>query len=65
MLLQNQDSLSGLCHDRGRGQAADAAADDNGIKIFWNFIRTETLLQNGVSLFLIRDVGLPGLTIIL
>ena len=65
MLLQDQNLLPGLGHDGRGGQAADPAADDDRIEALRNLIRTETLLQDGVALFLVRDVRLPGFAVIL
>lgn len=65
MLLQDQDLLASLGHDCGRGHAADAAADDDRVQVFGDFVRTETLLQDGVPFLLICDVSFPGLAVIL
>jgi hypothetical protein len=52
VLLEDKHLLSGLGHDGGGGEAADAAADDDRVQIFWNFFGGETLLQDGVAFLL-------------
>ena len=65
VLLQHKDLLSGLGHDRGRREASNAAADDDGVEVLRNFVDVEGLLDDGVPFFLVGDVLLSRLTVIL
>ena len=59
------DLLSGLCQDWGRRKSTDAAADDDGVEVFRDFVDVEALLDDGVALLAVRDVRSPGLPVIL
>jgi hypothetical protein len=61
VLLEDENLLSGLGHDGGGGEAADAAADDDRVQIFWNFFGVETLLQDGVAFLLSSNFVKPVL----
>ena len=61
VLLQHQDPSPGLGEDGARRHPPDAGADDDRVQSVRDLVQAEALLQHGVSLLLVMDVGLPSL----
>jgi hypothetical protein len=59
------DLFSGLSQNGGGRKASDAAADDDGVQVFGDFVDVEALLDHQVPLLLVRDVGASRLPVIL
>lgn len=65
MLLQNKNPLSRLCHESRGAEATDPTANDDGVKVLRYFVHVEALLEYGVTLLLVGNVGASRLPIIL